>query len=435
MRAIRGRGAVVTMGAVAALVLSGCGSGGDATDGGQITLTVMSATVVEKPDGDAEKAMADAFMAANPDVKIEFIGTPMNEMYTKLATMATGGNLPDVFTNSPEFYAQASDMGIVEPLDELLGKDYVAGFEPATLGQATLDNQLQFAPFFTIPTGLLYRTDLFEQAGITPPTTWNEFVEAAKKLTVDTNGDGSTDRWGFALVGSNNGSGGSRFIPIMRTFGAAELVEGADGSWTTQFDTPQAVEAFKLYGDLVNTYKVVPPGPLQTSYAEAVSLVATDKAAMMVSGPHSIGAITAQNPGLEGKLAGVPLPHADGEKPAAALGMLGFSVSNQSEHKDAAARYLKFILSKENQLKWNEVTGRLPARTDAARDPQVQRPELAGFLEAQQYAIKLPTVPYYANVQLFSAESYQGVITGSMTPQQAAADAAKKTDAEIANGR
>jgi multiple sugar transport system substrate-binding protein len=344
----------------AAFVLAACGGNGDAS-GDRIVLRVMSATVVERPESDAEEAIAEAFMEENPDIEIEFIGTPMNEMYATLTTMATGGEFPDVFTNSPEFYAQAQDLGVVEPLDDLLGEDYIAGFEPATLEQAVLDGELQFAPFFTIPMGLLYRADLFEEAGVEPPTTWSDFIDVAQELTTD-------DRWGFAMVGSNDGSGGSRFVPTMRTFGARELVEDGDG-WATEFDTPEAVEAFEFYGDLVNTYEVVPPGPLQTSYGEAISLMASEQAAMMITGPHSIGAITAQNPDLEGKLAGAPMPSAPGHDPASALGMLGFSISSQSEHKEAAAEYIKFLLEKENQIEWNEVTGRLPVRTEAAEDP------------------------------------------------------------------
>ena len=274
----------------------------------------MSATVVEKPEGDVERGFADAFMKENPNIKVEFIGTPMNDIYARLTTMATGGDLPDVFTNSPEFSSQASSLGIVEPLDDLLGADYVNGFEKVPLDQARLDGKLQFAPFFTIPTGLLYRKDLFDKAGLEPPKTWDEFRTAAKKLTVDTNDDGTPDRYGFAMVGSNNGSGGSRFIPIMRTFGAKELRQDGD-TWVTDFASPEATSAFQLYGDLVNTDKVVPPGPFQTSYAEAVALMASDKTAMMVTGPHSIGAITAQNPELEGKLAGAPLPAAPGSSP------------------------------------------------------------------------------------------------------------------------
>jgi len=416
------------------LSLAACGGSESATNpDGSITLKVMSATVVEKPEGDVERAMAAAFTKENPNIKIEFIGTPMNDIYAKLTTMATGGDLPDVFTNSPEFSTQADSLGIVEPLDELLGADYVAGFEANPLAQAKLDDKVQFAPFFTIPTGLLYRKDLLDEAGLQPPKTWDEFRTVAKKLTVDTNKDGTPDRYGFALVGSNNGSGGSRFIPIMRTFGATELREEG-GKWVTSFDTPEATKAFQLYGDLVNTDKVVPPGPFQTSYGEAVALMASDKAAMMVTGPHTIGAVTAQNPDLKGKLAGVPLPTAPGQTSAAALGMLGFSVSNTSKNKDAAAQYLKFILNKQNQLTWNEETGRLPARTDAATDPQVQRPELKGFLDAQQYAFELPRVAYYPKIQVIAAEGYQSVISRKTDAQQAAAEAAKKTQSEIDQG-
>lgn len=415
------------------MTLAACGSSGDdASDGdGQVTLQVMSATVVESPEREAEEAQAEAFMAENPDIKIEFIGTPMNELYAQLTTMATGGNVPDVFTNSPEFYAQAKELGIVEPLDDLLGEDWISGFEPATLEQARIDDQLQFAPFFTIPMALLYRSDLMEEAGVEPPATWEEFRQVAEELTVDEDGDGTPERYGFALVGSNDGSGGSRFLPIMRTFGAAELVQAGDG-WSTEFGTSGAEQAFQLYGDLVQE-GVVPPGPLQTSYGEAISLMSTETAAMMVTGSHSIGAITDQNPDLEGSLSAVPLPAAPGEEPASSLGMLGFSVSSQSEHQEEAAEFLKFILNEENQVEWNNVTGRMPARTDAAETIRETRPELGGFLDAAEYAFVMPQVPYYANLQLIAAENYQAVITGERTPEQAAADAAERAQQEIEN--
>ncbi|NOU96598.1 extracellular solute-binding protein [Paenibacillus sp. LMG 31456] len=400
-----------------------------------ITLKIISPTVVEKPEGDVEKKFADDFMAKNPNIKIEFIGVPMNDVYGKIITMATGGDMPDIFVNSPEFYAKAYEMGLTEDMNTLLGADYVKGFHPATLKEAIFDNKLQYAPFFTIPTGLLYRKDWLDKEGIKPPETWDEFIEATKKLTKDSDGDGKKDRWGFALVGSKNGSGGSRFIPIMRTFGATELVQNDKKEWTTQFASPEAVQAFQLYGDLVNKYDVVPPGPLQTSYAEAVSLMASEKAAMMVTGPHSIGAIIKQNPALEGKLAGVPLPHAPGKSPVSFLGMLGFSVSAKSKHKKEAADYVKFILEKQNQLEWNKVTGRFPTRLDASADSQIKSPALEGFLKAMDYSVQVPVVPYYANVQVAAAEAYQAVITKQSSAEDAAKKAAAATQNEIKNNK
>jgi multiple sugar transport system substrate-binding protein len=399
-----------------------------------ITLKIISPTVVEKPEGDVEKKYADDYMAKNPNIKIEFIGVPMNDVYSKIITMATGGDMPDIFVNSPEFYAKAYDMGLTEDMNPLLGADFVKGFHPATLKEAVLDNKLQFAPFFTIPTGLLYRKDWLDAEGIKPPETWDEFIAAAQKLTKDTDGDGKKDRWGFALIGSKNGSGGARFIPIMRTFGAAELVQNGK-DWTTQFGTPEAAQAFQLYGDLVNKYDVVPPGPLQTSYAEGVSLMASEKAAMMVTGPHSIGAILKQNPALQGKIAGVPLPHAPGKNSSSVLGMLGFSISNKSKHKQEAADYLKFILEKQNQLEWNKVTGRFPSRLDAANDAQIKNPALEGFTKAMDYAFQIPNVPYYANLQIAAAESYQAVIAKQSSAEDAAKKAAAATQNEIKNAK
>lgn len=414
--------------------LSAC-SGGSSTESasdGNITLTILSPTVVEKPESTVEKGYADAYMKAHPNVKIEFMGVPMNDAYAKISTLATGGQMPDIFVNSPEFSAKAKQLGIVADMDKLMGQDYIKGFEAAPLKQATSDGKLQFAPFFTIPTGLLYRSDLFQAAGITPPTNWQEFEDDAKKLTVDTNGDGKTDRWGFGMVGTNDGSGGSRFIPVMRTFGAKELTKDGD-KWTTQFDSAGAAKAFQLYGDLVNKDQAVPPGPLQTGYAQATTNMATDKAAMMVTGPHTIGAILAQNPSLAGKLAGAPLPHADGQSSVSVLGMLGFSISADSKHQEAAADYLKFMLNKENQLAWNKATGRFPTRTDAIGDPQINRPELKGFIEAQTNAFILPDASFYPDIQKIAGDSYQAVMLNKMSPEEAAKNAADKTMKDISN--
>jgi ABC-type glycerol-3-phosphate transport system substrate-binding protein len=430
------REALLGLGLAGAAALTACSSqdnGQQASDPNQpITLTVLSPLVVESPSDKVEKSYAEQYQKLHPNVTIKFIGIPMNDAYAKISTLATGGNMPDIFINSPEFASKAQQLGIVADMDKLLGADYLNGFAAAPMSQAKLGGKTQFAPYFTIPTGLLYRSDLFQQAGITPPTTWDEFEAAAKKLTVDTNGDGQPDRWGFAMVGTNDGSGGSRFIPVMRTFGAQELVKSGSG-WSTQFDSPGAIQAFKLYGDLVNKDKAVPPAPLQTGYAQANTLMATDKAAMMITGPHTIGAILAQNPSLKGKLAGAPLPHAPGSKSVSVLGMLGWSISQDSKNQQAAADYIKFILNKQNQLDFTAATGRFPTRNDALADPSVARPELQGFIAAQDNAFQLPDVPYYADLQVIAGNAYQQVILNKMTPEQAAQSAAEQTKKDISN--
>ena len=145
-----------------------------------VTIKVLSSTIVEGPEGKAEQKYADDYMKLNPNVTIEFIGVPANELYAKTNTLAIGGAMPDVFINSPEFMAQAHDLEIVADLEETFGAEFFKGFAEGPLAQAEIDGKYQFAPWFTIPVTLLYRSDILEEAGVKPPTTWDEFREAAK---------------------------------------------------------------------------------------------------------------------------------------------------------------------------------------------------------------------------------------------------------------
>lgn len=264
------------------------------------------------------------------------------------------------------------------------------------------------------------------------PTTWADFIKDAQALTVDTTGGTNINQWGFAMVGTANGSGGSRFVPVLRTFGAQEMAKDSGGAWASGIDSAGGIAALSLYGDLVNKYAVVPPGVLQTGYPEAVNLMSSGQTAMMVSGSNAIGAILDQAPTLEGKLASAPLPAGPDGKTVTVLGQLGWSIAEASTHKDAAAEYIKFFLSKQNQIDWALTTGRLPVRTEATQDPAFEKPQYVGFIAAMENSVQLPPVPYYPNVQVMAAEAYQATISG--TPAEtAASDAAAKINQEIAN--
>ena len=397
---------------------------------GQTTLKIMSSTIVENPEGTVEQAIADAFMAANPDITIEFIGTPMNDIFKTVTTNAIGGELPDIFTNTPEFAATAEDLGIVADLNEVFDADFLSGFYQTALDESTVNGKLVLMPWFTVPVGVLYRSDWFEEAGLAAPQTWDEFINAAQALTQDTDGDGQTDRWGFAMVGSKNGSGFFRFTHLLRSMGAWELYKDTDGNWQSDLGSEGMVNALNVYKTL-HDGGAVPPGVTETSYGEAVSLMASEKTAMMVTGPHTIGAIIAQNPELEGKIHSVMVPM--GVQRSASLGIGGFSVAADSPNKEAAARYLQFLVSTENMLEWNRVTGRMPAQIEAGEQPQISGPIYAGFVEAIKIATPMPQSPFYTQIQEAMGEAYQAVLVGGVSPEDAAAQAGAQAAEIIKN--
>ena len=327
---------------------------------------------------------------------------------------------------APEFASKVADFDIAADLEPLLGQDFLDGFDQSVLAESYVNGEVAYVPYYFIAISLIYRTDLLEEAGLTAPTTWEEFIKVSEALTVDTTGDGQVDQWGFAMVGTANTSGGSRFVPVMRSFGAVELEADGDG-WKTEINSEGGIAALQLWGDLVNKYKVVPPGALNTAYPDALALMSSGKAAMFISGAHAIGGIL--NNGAEelrGKFSSVPVPAGPGGSPQTQLAQLGYSISKTSEHQEAAAKYLKFFLSKQNQIDFTLATGRIPVRLDAMQSPEIQVPQYQGFVNSAKYAYQTPPASFYIAVQIIAAEAYQAVING--TP---AAEAAATAEARI----
>ena len=391
-------------------------------------LVIASAVILEKPGGLADQANADNFMKACPNVKVEFIGIPSNGLPEKLTTMAIGGNLPDIYMHFPEFTGKALQMRIYEDLIPLLGQKYVDGFDPLFLSSAIQNGQLLLAPWVAIPMAVAYRKDLMDEAGIkTMPKTWDEFLDVAKKLTVDKDKDGKIDQYGFGMVGTNNGSGAGRFLAVLINSGAYDIKENSQGKWESGASLKGYETALQFYADAIKM-GVVPPGHTTTGYPEASAQLATGKAVMMVTGPHTMGIAVTQNPSLKGKLGGFPLPTANGSKPYTTLGMIGYGVSRNGKQKQLAAEYIKFMLSTKAILYYNELEYRLPSRLKAQKDPQVASGMAAGFVGALKGNVwDIPTASFYGSVQKVATDAYSEIFLGKKT----AAELAKEADAKI----
>jgi ABC-type glycerol-3-phosphate transport system substrate-binding protein len=392
------------------------------------TLTIGSATILEKPGGDVDRLNAAGFEKACPNVKIQWIGIPSNGLPEKLTTMAIGGNLPDMYMHFPEFTGKALQMRIFEDLIPLLGKEYVSGFDPLFLDTAIQNGKLLLAPWAAIPMAVAYRKDLMEAAGIkVMPKTWDEFLDVAKKLTVDTDKDGKIDQYGWAMVGTANGSGAGRFLATVINSGAYNIKEDAQGKYVSGASLKGYETALAVYADAIKM-GVVPPGHTSTGYPEASTQLATGKAVMMVTGPHTMGIAVAQNPSLKGKLGGFALPTANGAEPITTLGMIGYAVSRTSKNKTVAADFLKFMLSTKNILVYNDLEYRLPSRLKAQKDPQVASGMSAGFVGALKGKVwDIPTASFYGSIQKVDWDAYSEAMLGKKSP----AEIAKEADAKI----
>ena len=78
-----------------------------------VVIDILSGTITEDVEGKLELAMAEAYMELHPNVTINYIGTPSNELTKKMTAYVTNDDLPDAFTLMPDFFPKAVELGIL----------------------------------------------------------------------------------------------------------------------------------------------------------------------------------------------------------------------------------------------------------------------------------------------------------------------------------
>lgn len=299
--------------------------------GDKVDITIMCAYASEDPHGQYVYEYADKFMEENPNVNIEIQAISSNDIYTKLAAMVTSpDDLPTLFFTSADQAPTLYDLGLMDDLNNYLDEETLGTFANGVTEACTLDDTLAFYPIDVQPLAMLYRTDRFEEAGLDVPTTWDEFLECAKALTKDSDGDGEIDQWGFSMVGSNNSSGQSRFMSYLWSNGC-NCVSYDEDSETWKADLGDNIlDLVSFWTDMNNEYGVVPTGITEVDYATAANYFSMGYTSMMLTGSNAIGVAYANNPELKGKIGSFPIP---GEHSGTMLNAEGYALCSYAEEE------------------------------------------------------------------------------------------------------
>lgn len=374
----------------------------------EITLTIMSCLQTED-EAELESAMADAYMAEHPNVKIEYISVANNDLDSQLITMAASDDLPDAFFMNSAFMSTALDMGIVADANDYISDEFKADIAQEVIDFCTLDDTLMFIPWFQIPIALIYRADWLEQAGIEKIETMDDFREVAKKFTE------ISGNYGFSMVGTRNGSGEARFSIYSKAFGVDEVWQNEEGKWETDLTSDKFKTALQSFVDLDLVDGVVPAGSSETAYQDAVTYFANEQTGLIISGSNAVGAILNRNPELAGKLGSVPVPAATTEegRHVTNLQVSGYTITTSCEHPQEMADFLEFMASYDNAVPFGSATGRIPVLSSALADEAFTGGEYIGFSECTQYSIPYSTFPAYAEVQDIFGEAYNAMLTGT----------------------
>ncbi len=135
--------------------------------------------------GEFLEDLVKRFEEANPGITVKLTSMPFGEIRTQVVASQATGMTPDLIGMNPPWTREFYDMGILAPLDDLMAADpffkkdnyFQASFTP-------IEGHTYLAPVNSMAFFLFYNKTMFKEAGIEPPTTWDELVEAAKALTV-----------------------------------------------------------------------------------------------------------------------------------------------------------------------------------------------------------------------------------------------------------
>lgn len=306
----------------------------------------------------------DGFNAANPGIVVE--QEYQNDASSIIKVKFASGEVPDVMTTyEQEFVDQGKYMdlsGMNEWWDRLIPSMRESCTDLKTGKQYRVCTNMTMAGFF-------YNKEIFSELGLTPATTWDEFVQ---NLTVIREKMPDVDPW--FIFGKEAWHLGHliEFIPhgyLKQSLGALECKTAMLNNDSAKLnfgasDGCMAVFAQNLLD--LQAKGLINEDVLTATSDNCVEAFVTGKAAMFSNGMWALSGILEANPDMADKIGFAPYPAymPDSQPVVLCAEDSGYSISATTQNGDAAKAFLSYLFSAENQKKYAEALGSPSAFTD-----------------------------------------------------------------------
>ncbi|MBE6930093.1 MAG: extracellular solute-binding protein [Ruminococcaceae bacterium] len=400
-------------------VLAGCGgTSQNGTTAAGATTAVSSDAVTLKfvrigndtAEADYWKSLIDRFQKENEGIIIEYDDAAIGEaMETKLNTMFSGGMGPDLIGHGIMSVAARAEAGqymdITEYYNSWEGKDDIM---KAVLANGTYNDRIYGLAYSTTPFVFAYRTDLFEKAGLdpnSPPETWEQLAEYARKLTVKDGDNVTLAGFAFPMTAGN-------FVEFdVFAFGNGALYYDEAGNPT--IDTPEKAEAFDFlmsFLDEVNMpYSATDVNPFINGNA-AMTLINNVALTPMLTSDEYAGKVAIATPPTNGT-------------DATFCGCNMLFIGGTSKYADEAFEFIKTALSADEVLNRAKVLNVPVTRTSQIDAFVALDPMNAVRARCVEIGIGMPRTTWAASFQTIRNQMVQNVLYGEATPAEALAEA------------
>jgi multiple sugar transport system substrate-binding protein len=355
------------------------------------------------------------FNEAHPDVTVEWVFVPYDQLPTRVIAAAGAGTGPDVVVfNGPnvgDFVEAGAIMDMSAYWEGFAARDE---FSEAIVHQ--VDGQVYAVQGYVNLLGLWYNQDILEEVGIEPPETIDELSAALESVV-------AAGFEGITLTGRPNDQGEWQAYPWLSAHG-----------WTYEDPQQEACEAsFALVTSWVDGGAL---SPIVSTWEQVEPFQAFlgGNVAFTENGNWQLG--TAQE-SAQFNYGVVPMPQGP-QGTQVYLGGEAVAISTFSGDPDLAWAFLEVTYySEEGQLLALRNVGSIPSRADAAADPLIaEDPILSAFAYSVQnmgatYPPPVGPITQVRNAQLVVGQQWSAVISGQSTPSAACATAIAGVQAEL----
>jgi multiple sugar transport system substrate-binding protein len=369
---------------LAGLVASGLPAAAQEEPSGKITYAIWG----DPAELSNQIALVEDFEAEHPGIDVEVTVSDWDAYWTMLQTSIGGGDAPDVFAMDGPLFPDYQSRGVLLDLAPFIERD---GFDVTALADAGVAH-------FTTPEGgqyglprdlnvvaLYYNKAMFDAAGIPYPDEtwdWDRLVEVGKQLTLDADGNGQPEQWGFYTETTDMENYWSELV----WQNGGEIVS-ADRTQTL-LGSEEAVGALQFLQDLIWTHKIMPPADITLQLGDAFE---QGVAAMESNGSWLVP--THLNAGIDLGIA--PLPAGPAGQ-ATSVNPTGAVVSASTENPEAAWTFVSWLVGPEAQAKLMQSKAALPVdKSVLSGSYSTAFPGSDVFAQALEYAHLKPSFRGY----------------------------------------
>ena len=381
------------------LGVSGCGGGNQSTSGGAFTWW----DYYQGTGDNAVNAMIQRYTKGHPSVSIKRQYVPFASFKQKLLQGATTGQLPDFVVIDDPDNASFAKLKVLTDLTQQI-KDWGKAdlFLDAPYKTTLWEGHNYGVPMVSNCIVLWYNKPFLQQAGVKPPTNWDELKQSAAALT-------KGGRHGLAVSGIQSEEGTFQWLPFLWQSGAdIPTINSAGGK-----------AALGLWVDMVKSGSMS-RGILNWAQADVLNEFIHGRAAMMVNGPWQLPVIKAEAKNLDWGVTVLP----KGKQSASVLGGENLAISTACKNVDGAWRFIEWMEEPDNFKQLQIDTGNLPSQKQLLKDPYWSKDPVYSVF-AQQLLVAKPRAygPNYPKISDAIQKAMQAAISGQSSVDDALAKA------------